>query len=173
MTKLFAKYPIRVFNSPTINIDNRQATVSDWFDDTSFISCAKESLDLCVISDEKKGLYTLSIQLYQEAESKKLSDFIAYTIPIAVRGDNDDSLIAQLQERFDQDFIKHNEIIIDLSCIDSPGECSLIFTSLDDNYIFEGAPKYEILHILRSSLREYESTCSVYNVYKVNISYSL
>lgn len=111
-----AKYQIKVLNTPTITIDNREAKVGDWFNDQSVIVWSRDNQAMRVISDENK-VYTLSAKLYKETKAKKFSDFILNTKPLAVRGTNDDSLIEQLKQRFDQDFILLDEIVIDLSDI--------------------------------------------------------
>ena len=112
-----AKYQIKVLNTPTITIDNREAKVGDWFNDQSVIVWSRDNQAMRVVSDENK-VYTLSAKLYKEAKAKKFSDFILYTKPLAVRGTKDLDLIEQLAERFDQDFIMLDEIVIDLSGID-------------------------------------------------------
>lgn len=105
-----------MLNTPTITIDNREAKVGDWFNDQSVIVWSRDNQAMRVVSDENK-VYTLSAKLYKEAKAKKFSDFILYTKPLAVRGTKDLNLIEQLAERFDQDFIMLDEIVIDLSDI--------------------------------------------------------
>lgn len=113
------KYQIKVLNTPTISIDNREAKVGDWFDDKSTIVWSKDNQAMRVVSEDNK-VYTLSGKLYKESNSKTFADFILYTKPLAARGVNDDSLIAKLQERFDNDFVMLDKIIIDFSDIDLP-----------------------------------------------------
>lgn len=114
-----AKYQIKVLNTPTITIDNREAKVGDWFNDQSVIVWSRDNQAMRVVSNENK-VYTLSAKLYKEAKAKKFSDFILYTKPLAARGTKDLDLIEQLAERFDQDFIMLDEIVIDLSDIPLP-----------------------------------------------------
>ena len=120
-----AKYQIKVLNTPTITIDNREAKVGDWFNDQSVIEWRRDNQAMRVVSDENK-VYTLSAKLYKEAKAKKFSDFILYTKPLAARGTNDLDLIEQLTERFDQDFIMLDEIVIDLSGINLPHNACFI-----------------------------------------------
>ncbi len=114
-----AKYQIKVLNTPTITIDNREAKVGDWFNDQSVIVWSRDNQAMRVVSDENK-VYALSAKLYKEAKAKKFSDFILYTKPLAARGTKDLDLIEQLAERFDQDFLMLDEIVIDLSDIELP-----------------------------------------------------
>ena len=111
-----AKYQIKVLNTPTITIDNREAKVGDWFNDQSVIVWSRDNQAMRVVSDENK-VYTLSAKLYKEAKAKKFSDFILYTKPLAARGTKDLDLIEQLAERFDNTFVMLDEIVIDLSDI--------------------------------------------------------
>lgn len=119
------KYQIKVLNTSTITIDNKAAKVGDWFDDQSVIVWSRDNQAMRVVSEDNK-VYTLSAKLYKESKSKKFSDFIIYTKPLAARGTNDHSLIAKLQERFDQDFIMLDEIVIDLSGVDVPVESHFV-----------------------------------------------
>lgn len=111
------KYQIKVLNTPSITIDNKVAKVGDWFDDQSVIVWSKDNQAMRVVSEDNK-VYTLSAKLYKESKSKKFSDFIIYTKPLAARGTNDLDLIEQLAERFDNTFVMLDEIVIDLSDIE-------------------------------------------------------
>ena len=126
------KYQIKVLNTPTITIDNKVAKVGDWFDDQSVIVWSRDNQAMRVVSEDNK-VYTLSAKLYKESKSKKFSDFIIYTKPLAARGTNDDSLIAKLQERFDQDFVMLDEIVIDLSDIELPENCYFQFIAVKND----------------------------------------
>ena len=110
------KYQIKVLNTPSITIEKKEAKVGDWFDDQSVIVWSKDNQAMRVVSEDNK-VYTLSAKLYKETKAKKFSDFILYTKPLAARGKKDLDLIEQLAERFDQDFIMLDEIVIDLSNI--------------------------------------------------------
>lgn len=121
------KYQIKVLNTPTITIDKKEAKVGDWFDDQSVIVWSRDNQAMRVISEDNK-VYTLSAKLYKESKSKKFADFIIYTKPLAARGANDQDLIEQLAERFEQDFIMLDEIVIDLSDIELPDGSNLIFS---------------------------------------------
>ena len=127
-----AKYQIKVLNTPTITIDNREAKVGDWFNDQSVIVWSRDNQAMRVVSDENK-VYTLSAKLYKEAKAKKFSDFILYTKPLAARGTKDLDLIEQLAERFDQDFIMLDEIVIDLSDIELPENSMFHFNEITRN----------------------------------------
>ena len=111
------KYQIKVLNTPSITIDKKEAKVGDWFDDQSVIVWSKDNQAMRVVSEDNK-VYTLSAKLYKESKSKTFADFIVYTKPLATRGTNNPDLIEQLAERFDQDFIMLDEIVIDLSDIE-------------------------------------------------------
>ena len=105
-------------------------------------------------------VYTLSAKLYKESKSKKFSDFIIYTKPLAARGTNDHSLIAKLQERFDQDFIMLDEIVIDLSDIDIPQNITFHFSvknKNEDSCYFEVKPEKGVVLIPRSSISSFYS----------------
>lgn len=120
------KYQIKVLNTPTITIDKKEAKVGDWFDDQSVIVWSKDNQAMRVVSEDNK-VYTLSAKLYKEAKAKKFSDFIIYTKPLAARGTKDLDLIEQLAERFDQDFIMLDEIVIDLFGIELSKDIYLEF----------------------------------------------
>ena len=148
-----AKYQIKVLNTPTITIDNREAKVGDWFNDQSVIVWSRDNQAMRVVSDENK-VYTLSAKLYKEAKAKKFSDFILYTKPLAARGTKDLDLIEQLAERFDQDFIMLDEIVIDLSDIELPDNTIFrLYSSnnLTSKYI-EITPYNKQITLLRSAL---------------------
>lgn len=149
------KYQIKVLNTPTISIDNKAAKVGDWFDDNSKIAWSKDNQAMRVLSEDNH-VYTLSAKTYKEVGAKKFSDFIAYTKPLAVRGAKSDDLIEQLRERFEQDFIMLDEIVIDLSEIDFSKEDSLEFRR-HDNYgcgdiVFTKSPINQMLKISRSDV---------------------
>lgn len=117
LTASAMKYQIKMLNTPTITIDNKAAKVGDWFDDQSVIVWSRDNQAMRVVSEDNK-VYTLSAKLYKDSKSKKFSDFIIYTKPLAARGTNDHDLIEQLAERFDNSFVMLDEIIIDLSGIE-------------------------------------------------------
>lgn len=150
-----AKYQIKVLNTPTITIDNREAKVGDWFNDQSVIVWSRDNQAMRVVSDENK-VYTLSAKLYKEAKAKKFSDFILYTKPLAARGTKDLDLIEQLGERFDQDFIMLDEIVIDLSDIELQDNASFrLYLSEDSNSKYlEVIPIAKIFSISRMSLNQ-------------------
>lgn len=143
------KYQIKVLNTPSITIDNKVAKVGDWFDDQSVIVWSKDNQAMRVVSEDNK-IYTLSAKLYKESKSKKFSDFIIYTKPLAARGTNNLDLIEQLAERFDQDFIMLDEIVIDLSDIELPEGCAFVFFSREKKYQIMAKPKDGRVHLLRS-----------------------
>lgn len=120
------KYQIKVLNTPTITIDKKEAKVGDWFDDQSVIVWSRDNQAMRVVSEDNK-VYTLSAKLYKESKSKKFADFIIYTKPLAARGTNNQDLIEQLAERFEQDFIMLDEIVIDLSGIELSKDINLEF----------------------------------------------
>lgn len=147
------KYQIKVINTPAITIDNKEAKVGDWFDDQSVIVWSKDNQAMRVVSEDNK-VYTLSAKLYKESKSKKFSDFIIYTKPLAARGTNNLDLIEQLAERFDQDFIMLDEIVIDLSNIELPDSTTFrLYSSnnLTSKYI-EITPYKKKIILLRSAL---------------------
>lgn len=150
-----AKYQIKVLNTPTITIDNREAKVGDWFNDQSVIVWSRDNQAMRVVSDENK-VYTLSAKLYKEAKAKKFSDFILYTKPLAARGTKDLDLIEQLGERFDQDFIMLDEIVIDLSDIELQDNASfrLYLSEVSNSKYLEVIPIAKIFSISRMSLNQ-------------------
>ena len=150
-----AKYQIKVLNTPTITIDNREAKVGDWFNDQSVIVWSRDNQAMRVVSNENK-VYTLSAKLYKEAKAKKFSDFILYTKPLAARGTKDLDLIEQLGERFDQDFILLDEIVIDLSDIELQDNASFrLYLSEDSNSKYlEVIPIAKFFSISRMSLNQ-------------------
>lgn len=153
------KYQIKVLNTPTISIDSKEAKVGDWFDDNSKIAWSKENQAMRVLSEDNH-VYTLSAKLYKEASAKKFSDFIAYTKPLAVRGATSTDIIDQLRERFEQDFVMLDELVIDLSEIDFNSEDCLEFRR-HDNYncgdiVITKSPISQMLKILRSEVMNEE-----------------
>ena len=159
-----AKYQIKVLNTPTITIDYRAAKVGDWFNDQSVIIWSRDNQAMRVVSDENK-VYTLSAKLYKEAKAKKFSDFILYTKPLAARGTTDLDLIEQLAERFDQDFIMLDEIVVDLSGIDFNNDDCFEFVC-KNNYghdisTLKKFPTNQSLKIVRTDLlnENYDGEC--------------
>ena len=147
------RYQIKVLNTPSINIDKKEAKVGDWFDDQSVIVWSKDNQAMRVVSEDNK-VYTLSAKLYKESKSKTFADFIVYTKPLAARGTNNLDLIEQLTERFDQDFIMLDEIVIDLSDIELPHNTTFRLYSSNNSkskYI-EITPYKKQIRILRSAL---------------------
>lgn len=126
------KYQIKVLNTPTITIDNKEAKVGDWFDDQSVIVWSKDNQAMRVVSEDNK-VYTLSGKLYKEAKAKKFSDFILYTKPLAARGTNDLDLIEQLADRFDNHFIMLDEIVIDLTDMEVKTSYVIVLERTGDN----------------------------------------
>lgn len=166
-----AKYQIKVLNTPTITIDNREAKVGDWFNEQSVIVWSRDNQAMRVISDENK-VYTLSAKLYKEAKAKKFSDFILYTKPLAARGTKDLDLIEQLAERFDQDFIMLDEIVIDLSNIELPDSTTFrLYSSnnLTSKYI-EIIPYKKKIILLRSALLQLTDNEPIENSIIVELS---
>ena len=151
------RYQIKVLNTPSITIDNKVAKVGDWFDDQSVIVWSKDNQAMRVVSEDNK-VYTLSAKLYKESKSKKFSDFIIYTKPLAARGTNGNDFIEQLAERFDNTFVMLDEIVIDLSGIDFSKGDSFEFGRIDnDGYEDLIAKKYlrnQSLKMLRSDLMD-------------------
>lgn len=149
------KYQIMVLNTPSITIDNKVAKIGDWFDDQSVIVWSKDNQAMRVVSEDNK-VYTLSAKLYEESKSKRFSDFIIYTKPLATRGTNNLDLIEQLAERFDQDFIMLDEIVIDLSGVDVPVESNFVIRNnschADDS--FEVILDSGLLRITRNIINE-------------------
>lgn len=134
------KYQIKVLNTSSITIDNKAAKVGDWFDVQSVIVWSKDNQAMRVVSEDNK-VYTLSAKLYKESKSKKFSDFIIYTKPLAARGTNNLDLIEQLAERFDNTFVMLDEIVIDLSDIDVPQNMIFHFSINNNN---DGSCYFEV-----------------------------
>ncbi|MDE5757965.1 MAG: hypothetical protein K2H85_05060 [Allobaculum sp.] len=153
LTASAMKYQIKVLNTPTITIDNKETKVGDWFDDASVISWSKDNQAMRVLSEDNK-VYTLSAKLYKESQAKKFADFIAYTKPLASRGPSDDNLITQLQERFSNYFVMLDETVIDLSDLDLSEDCCFRFVNkdadLNDSIRFAVIPKDKNIQIDRA-----------------------
>lgn len=152
------KYQIKVLNTPSITIDNKVSKVGDWFDDQSVIVWSKDNQAMRVVSEDNK-VYTLSAKLYKESKSKKFSDFIIYTKPLAARGTNNLDLIEQLAERFDNTFVMLDEIVIDLSGVDVPVESHFIiknnsYNSCNADNSFEAILDSGLLRITRNIINE-------------------
>lgn len=150
------KYQIKVLNTPSITIDKKEAKVGDWFDDQSVIVWSKDNQAMRVVSEDNK-VYTLSAKLYKESKSKTFADFIVYTKPLAARGTNDHDLIEQLAERFDQDFIMLDEIVIDLSDIALPNNAifRLYSSERPNSKYIEVTPSAKIFSLSRMSLNRF------------------
>ena len=147
------KYQIKVLNTPSITIDKKEAKVGDWFDDQSVIVWSKDNQAMRVVSEGNK-VYTLSAKLYKESKSKTFADFIVYTKPLAARGTNNLDLIEQLAERFDQDFIMLDEIVIDLSDVALPNNAVFRLHSSEkpNSKYIEVSPKAKNFSLSRISL---------------------
>lgn len=147
------KYQIKVLNTPSITIDKKEAKVGDWFDDQSVIVWSKDNQAMRVVSEDNK-VYTLSAKLYKESKSKTFADFIVYTKPLAARGTNNLDLIEQLTERFDQDFIMLDEIVIDLSDVALPNDAvfRLYSSERPNSKYIEVTPIAKIFSLSRMSL---------------------
>lgn len=156
------KYQIKVLNTPTITIDKKEAKVGDWFGDQSVIVWSKDNQAMRVVSEDNK-VYTLSAKLYKEANAKKFSDFILYTKPLASRGANSMDLIEHLAERFAQDFIMLDEIVIDLNGIDLPSECSFKFHGTNNDLKLSLTPLNGNLIIDRSQLISSGTESTIYS----------
>lgn len=109
-------YRIKVLNTPTITINGKELKVGDWFDDQAIITWSKESQAMRVLSEDNR-VYTLSAKLCKEIKAKKFSDFILYTKPLAARGNDSLTLKEALEEKFDNNFIMLDEIVVDLNNI--------------------------------------------------------
>lgn len=160
------KYQIKVLNTPSITIDNKVAKVGYWFDDQSVIVWSKDNQAMRVVSEDNK-VYTLSAKLYKESKSKKFSDFIIYTKPLAARGTNNLDLIEQLAERFDNVFVMLDEIVIDLSDIDVPQNMIFHFSinnNNDNSCYFEVKPENGLVVIQRPYI------LNLYNIDKEEIT---
>lgn len=151
LTASAMKYQIKVLNTPTITIDNKAAKVGDWFDDQSVIVWSRDNQAMRVVSEDNK-VYTLSAKLYKESKSKKFSDFIIYTKPLAARGTNNLDLIEQLAERFDNTFVMLDKIAIDLSDVMLPKNCVFEIISKENKSKIMSKPKDGEIFFLRSSV---------------------
>ena len=109
-------YRIKVLNTPTITINGKELKVGDWFDDQAIITWSQESQAMRVLSEDNR-VYTLSAKLCKEIKAKKFSDFILYTKPLAARGNDSLTLKEALEEKFDNNFIMLDEIVVDLNNI--------------------------------------------------------
>ena len=124
---LFAmKYQIKVLNTPTVTINDKELKVGDWFDDQAIITWSKENQAMRVLSEDNR-VYTLSAKLCNEIKAMKFSDFILYTKPLASRGNDSLTLIDALQEKFENKFIMLDEIVVDLPDVELPKNLTLYF----------------------------------------------
>lgn len=126
MSSLAMKYQIKVLNTPTVTINDKELKVGDWFDDQAIITWSKENQAMRVLSEDNR-VYTLSAKLCKEIKAKKFSDFILFTKPLAARGNDSLTLKEALEEKFDNSFIMLDEIVIDLSDIELPNNLTLYF----------------------------------------------
>lgn len=102
----------------------------DWFNDNAVINWEKDSQAMRVLSEHNK-VYTLSAKRYKQSKSKKFSDFIAYTKPMASRGMH--SLKKDLQEILENEFEILDELQIDLSEVkDLPENITFIISTKDE-----------------------------------------
>lgn len=127
MSSFAMKYQIKVLNTPTVTINNKELKVGDWFDNQAVITWSKVSQAMRVVSEDNR-VYTLSAKLYKEIKANKFSDFILYTKPLAARGNGTLDLLESLEEKFDNYFIMLDEIVVDLSDIELPENLSIYFT---------------------------------------------
>lgn len=161
--------PVRV-NNPLSYYNLMEANVGDWFNDQSVIVWSRDNQAMRVVSDENK-VYTLSAKLYNEAKAKKFSDFILYTKPLAARGTKDLDLIEQLAERFDQDFIMLDEIVIDLSDINLPKNSFFKIISKEKNTTIIADSKFGHICILRSSINNNDINTST-SIIRFNVFFN-
>lgn len=85
MTCSAMKYQIKYLNTPTIFINNKNLKVGDWFNDDAVIYWKSDNQAMRVLSKDNK-VYTISSRKYRESGSKRFSDFIAVSKPLASRG---------------------------------------------------------------------------------------
>lgn len=124
------KYQIKCLNTPTININNKKLKTGDWFNDNAVIYWENDTQAMRVLSENNK-MYTFSAKRYKQSKSKKFSDFIAYTKPMASRGMH--SLKKNLQAIFENEFEILDELQIDLSEVeDLPADITFIISKKDE-----------------------------------------
>lgn len=148
------RYQIKVLNTPTIIINNKEHSVGDWFDDKSVILWSHDYQAMRVLSEDNR-VYTLSAKLYKEIKASKFSDFIKFTKPLATRGNGSQTFQETLENIFDNNFIMLDEIVINLSSVEIPQNLSIIFTIGDNtdkkgNFIIIGSTAI----LKRSALEE-------------------
>lgn len=125
------KYQIKYLNTPTITINKHPLKVGDWFNDDAVINWDKDTQALRVLGENNK-VYTLSAKRYKESKSKKFSDFIAFTKPMASRGMH--TLKKDLQAIFENEFEILDVLQIDLSEVeDLPDGITILISSKDES----------------------------------------
>lgn len=124
------KYQIKCLNTPTITINQQPLKVGDWFNEDAVINWDNDSQAMRVLGEDNK-VYTLSAKRYRESKSKKFSDFIALTKPMASRGLT--SLTEDLQDIFENQYEILDEIHIDLSEIEGLPDDITFLISSDEN----------------------------------------
>lgn len=126
------KYQIKYLNTPTITINQQPLKVDDWFNDDAVINWDKDTQAMRVLGEDNK-VYTLSAKRYKESKSKKFSDFIAFTKPMASRGLH--TLTKDLQAILENEFEILDELQIDLSEVkELPEGITFLISSNDDTF---------------------------------------
>lgn len=147
------RYQIKVLNTPTIRINDKELKVGDWFDDQAVIIWSKENQAMRVLSENNR-IYTLSAKLCREINVNKFADFILYTKPLAARGNKSASLKEILEEKFDNSFIMLDKIELDLSEIELPENFRLNFIVQNkENYKGDFIISNSIVRLNRMSIR--------------------
>lgn len=106
-------FEIKVLNTPTINIGNKNLKVGDIFDENDTIFWASNKQAMKALSDDNK-LYIFSNKLYQKLNVKSFSDYITSVESTSVRAAGGDLPISLDDHKasFEGDFVLLDSISV-------------------------------------------------------------
>lgn len=144
------KYQIKYLNTPTININQRELKTGDWFNDDAVINWEKDSQAMRVLGEDNK-VYTLSAKRYKESRSKKFSDFIALTKPMASRGLQ--TLRNDLMQVFENEYEILDELQLDLTDIEElPDGITILLSARNSEETVSLKPENGIVTLYRETI---------------------
>ena len=108
------KYQIKVLNTPSIRINNKNLKVNDWFDDSSNISWSSAKQAMKVLSSDNKTYYVLA-EDYLKIKPTSFNQFLIAQKSASTRHS---LFFPSMTEFFEDDFILLDQLEIDLTDLD-------------------------------------------------------
>lgn len=99
-------FEIKVLNTPTITIDDKECGVGDKFGENAKISWAADNQAMKVLSDDNK-IYVMSPKIWQKYKVKDFKDFLVTVKNASVRNDGEEFPVSVSDHRllFEDDFL--------------------------------------------------------------------